>query len=377
MIDLPGETHVLILAAGFSERMGAFKPLLPLGDSNPLRRLIRLYRRAGLARIHVVGGHRADEVEAEARREGADFIRNPAPEDGMFSSVATGVGKLPPDAHRVFVHPVDIPLVRADTIELLLREASISAVPVLVPYYQNRPGHPPLIGREALAAIPHSDGAGGLRAVLERFGPAAVETADRNILFDIDTPAEYAGANDRLANPAGLEAEEARALLRLYFRPPPRLAAHAAMVAAVSGIMARALADAGAPIDGNLALCGAWLHDIAKGQPEHHQIGAWKLREMGFDAVADIVETHARRSWPEGEQFDERQLVALADKLVKGDQPVGLDRRFAEKLAAYAGDPAAVAAIRERWRDACLLAARFETLARRSVADICREARAF
>lgn len=373
MTSTPDKTCALILAAGFSERMGAFKPMLPLGDTNPLRRLIRMYRRAGVADVFVVSGHRADAVETEAARAGATCIRNPHPENGMFSSVAAGVAGLPGEAGRTFVHPVDTPLVRTDTVELLLRESAAAKCPALVPVFDDVPGHPPLIAHEVFADILAGAGEGGLRALLERWNPRRVETADRQILFDIDTPSHYEEAKKRVTDPVGLTPGEAKKLLRVYFRAPPPLLAHTRTVATLTVALGKALWDQGVALDEGLAVCGAWLHDLAKGRPKHHKIGAARLSEMGFAAIAKVVEKHSCCSWPDGKPFDERALVALADKLVKDDRAVGLERRFAAKLALYADDPAAAAAMRERLWGATMLANRFEVLARRSVDDICRK----
>lgn len=289
-------THALILAAGFSERMGAFKPLLPLGDSTPLQRLVRMYRRAGVDRVTVVGGHRADEIAAVAAGEGAAFARNPNPENGMFSSVAAGVASLPAGALRAFVHPVDVPLVRTDTITLLLEAAMRTDSTVFVPHFDGRPGHPPLVARAVFADIAAGDGAGGLRAILERRGPTPVPVADRHILFDIDTPADYGEAQRRTADPAGLIPTEARELLHLVFRVTPGVFAHSRAVASAAAALAGVLRESGAPLDSNLAECGAWLHDLAAYADDADALAAVRRRLHDARRVSGRFEDLAGRS---------------------------------------------------------------------------------
>ena len=54
----------VILSAGFSERMGCFKPLMELDGQRVVDRVISLYRSAGVSDICVVVGHRAAEMTA-------------------------------------------------------------------------------------------------------------------------------------------------------------------------------------------------------------------------------------------------------------------------------------------------------------------------
>ena len=54
----------ILLAAGRSRRMGAFKPLLPFGDSTVIESCIDNLRETPVDEIIVVAGHRADELQA-------------------------------------------------------------------------------------------------------------------------------------------------------------------------------------------------------------------------------------------------------------------------------------------------------------------------
>ena len=53
----------IVLAAGYSSRMGRFKPLLPIGHATALDRVIDLFLAAGIVEINVVTGHRAEAIE--------------------------------------------------------------------------------------------------------------------------------------------------------------------------------------------------------------------------------------------------------------------------------------------------------------------------
>jgi CTP:molybdopterin cytidylyltransferase MocA len=365
--------QALILAAGFSTRMGSFKPLLRLGDSSCLQRLVSLYRKAGLERISVVCGHKAEELISEAGRLGASCVVNPKPREGMLSSVKAGLASILSQSRapgRLFVHPADIPLVRPDTIALMLRAAERSDGLALLPAYDGETGHPPLLGSGLFRDILEYGGEGGLQAVLEAHAPEIVPVADRNILLDLDEPPDYLKACLVLENRAGLTAGEAEKLLRLYFRAAPKLYAHCKAVAGACEAILDALAAAGVILDRDLALSGAWLHDLAKGEAGHPALGGQKLRELGFARLAGVVAAHNICRWPEDRALDEAALVALADKLVEGESVVRLEERFQGKLAEYGADPETAGLILERMQGMRRLAARFEQAAGKTLDSI-------
>ena len=65
---------VLIIAAGYSSRMHEFKPLLPLGKTSALQRLIETYKAHGLNHIYVVVGHRHKEIEEVLKNENVTVV---------------------------------------------------------------------------------------------------------------------------------------------------------------------------------------------------------------------------------------------------------------------------------------------------------------
>ena len=74
--------------------------------------------------------------------------------------------------------------------------------------------------------------------------------------------------------------------------------------------------------------------------------------------------------WQPGTGLTEREIVHLADKLVRGSRIVPVQARFAEKLALYEHDTQAVAAIEHRRRVAEQLAAAVESALGRPLDDL-------
>ena len=66
----------------------------------------------------------------------------------------------------------------------------------------------------------------------------------------------------------------------------------------------------------------------------------------------------------------EREIVHLADKLVRGNRIVAIKERFEEKLTLYRNDPMVIEAIRCRYKLALQLAAVVEAMAGQPLAVI-------
>lgn len=185
----------LILCAGRSARMGYFKPLLPLGPDNFIKRVISLYRSVNIEDILVVLGHEAHQVIPVLDELGTKWVLNEHYDRGMFSSIQTGVCHLKKkeQSRAFFIHPADIPFVRPDTIKSLTAAFQAGKATICRPCFDGRRGHPPLISIILCNEIINSNGAGGLRALLGKHGETSrdVYCNDPGILLDIDTPEDY------------------------------------------------------------------------------------------------------------------------------------------------------------------------------------------
>ncbi len=370
----------IVLAAGRSLRMSAFKPLAEVEGRTLLEWAMGGFFAAGVEDVVVVTGHRGAEVAPVATRAGAAVVPNHDFDAGMFSSVRAGAEALDPGVARFFLLPADVPLVRPETIGRLARDGGSRSAgdepppEVVYPAVAGATGHPPLIAAalraEILAAGPAGP-AGGLRALLMDHiqRSAIVEVGDPGVLLDADTQEDLVRVRGRAAG-EGLP-DEARCLQLLAENGvgQDRLA-HSNAVAAVAVALAAALDARGQHLCEQLVHAGALLHDVARARPRHADAGADLLERLQYPRVAAVVRRHMELPAGDGADVDEGQVVYLADKLVRGARVVGLDERFAVRLLRHRDDTSALAAIRRRKAQAEAVQANVEKLLGRRVTDV-------
>ena len=337
----------LILAAGFSSRMGAFKPLLPFGGSSVIGTVVSSFRQAGVDHISVVVGWEAGKLQPVLTQLQVTAVMNDHYEAGMFSSVLAGLRSLPEHIEGIFLLPVDTPLVTPGSIKAMLRRFRQTNAAVVYPAFQGRRGHPPLISgrhrQDILAAGP-----GTLKTALARLEPAiTVEVPDRGVLLDMDTPADYETLKTFSQGRALPAREEAIALLKAL-QSSETVIRHCLAVAATGRQLAEGLNRAGMDLNIAAVEAGCLLHDIAKGQPDHARCGARVMERHGYPLLAGIVGAHMDLIFEETSCLDEAAIVFLADKLTHEGQVVSVDERFQPALQKLAGQPDKLVFVKQR-----------------------------
>jgi molybdenum cofactor cytidylyltransferase len=157
----------VLLAAGKSRRMGAFKPLLPFGERTVAEACVGNLREGGIEEIVVVIGHRADEMRERLAHLPIRFAVNAETESEMGVSIARGVEQVSPEATAVFIALVDQPAIPPTTIAFLNEAAVREGKRLVVPEYEGRGGHPVRIDLSFRRELMNLDPQRGLRAIFE------------------------------------------------------------------------------------------------------------------------------------------------------------------------------------------------------------------
>ena len=177
------------MAAGESRRMGRLKPLLRFGDKTALAVIVEALNAAGVFSIHVVVGHKADKVIANAGVD-VDFVINKNYKDGQFSSLQCGIGSLSRECRAVIVCLVDQPHVHPTWIRHLIETKSKKKAGIVRLRFGGKSGHPILFSSALFAEIVDMPSTATAKQLVKKHAHQTlfVEVESDGILYDADTP---------------------------------------------------------------------------------------------------------------------------------------------------------------------------------------------
>ncbi|HET8781750.1 MAG TPA: nucleotidyltransferase family protein [Pyrinomonadaceae bacterium] len=184
------DVAAILLAAGQSRRMGAFKPLLPFGNKTVIQSCVDYLGQS--QEIVVVLGHRADEIREHLKD--VTIAINPDPNSEMGASIAAGIRAVNDDAECVLIALVDHPAVPAHIVSTLIHEWQNGAR-IVIPTWRKRGGHPILVDLSFKSELVKlgQPGSGGLRSLFQNY-PEAVHRLPVDSPFvarDMDTWDDY------------------------------------------------------------------------------------------------------------------------------------------------------------------------------------------
>ena len=346
-MNTPG---ALILAAGRSSRMGRCKALLPFGKTSVLEHQLDLLQHAGTGPICVVTGFHAEAIHPVISRRKVLEARNPSPEQGMFSSICTGIATLAPLCRGFFILPVDIPLVRPCTLDLLQKKWQEDPASIAMPFFGTRSGHPPLFPSSLAQNLLAWQGEGGLQGFFTTVAHCIVPVPvpDEQMLLDMDSPEAYEKILTQKERGDIPSPGECLALIREIRPIPENIQNHSIRVAGLARAMGERLNAHGEHLDPDLLEAAGLLHDIARLEPNHGPRGAEILRDLGFTTVARVIAPHSDMDIPEHAPISHEEIIFLADKYFKGDQPVSLKVRYGAKKKKYGTTPGLRAHVEKR-----------------------------
>jgi molybdenum cofactor cytidylyltransferase len=199
----PRKLQIVILAAGFSSRLGCPKALARVHGLSLLRRTLTLARRFTSAKIVVVLPRRAARYRVEARGPDVVLTLNPHRADGLSSSVRRGITQARHSA-AVLLLPVDLATLQQRDVARLISRWRATPRRVIATRVERHAGTPhggiPLIlPRWLYARARGVQGDIGLRQLVGGL------PADQRVLLtlpsaarDVDTPQDLRAARHRL-----------------------------------------------------------------------------------------------------------------------------------------------------------------------------------
>ncbi len=168
------------------------KALLPFQGGTFLEKILEDYRQLPCAALVVVASEPSAAISRLLRGKGIIICLNPHPEKGPFSSLQEGLRILPASCRGFFVHPVDHPAVKRDTLQALLHSWLSNSSSGIKPCYQRRGGHPILLSGSLIPELLSLPVSSSLRDFLLAKGDkiARLPVSDNGILLNINHPAD-------------------------------------------------------------------------------------------------------------------------------------------------------------------------------------------
>ena len=204
----------ILLAAGRSRRMGAFKPLLPFGKATVIHSCLSNLRKGGVPDVIVVAGYLAEQLKAKlVDVDSIHLAINPDPESEMSHSIACGVLALPARAKAVLIALTDQPALPPAVISSVVA-AWRAGAKLVIPQHGERGGHPVLVDLEFRDQLLTLDPQLGLKAFFDahRNQVQRIKVDSSYIARDMDTWDDYVALHEEVfgAPPISLDPDETR-----------------------------------------------------------------------------------------------------------------------------------------------------------------------
>ena len=384
MIKKNLEISAIIPAAGLSTRMHMYKPLLKISNSTIVEHTISSLKKCKIKDIIVVTGHNHEKIKPVIVKAGARPIFNKKFKAGMLGSIKTGVQALSSQTGGFLLLPVDIPMIRPATINNLISVFKKTGEDIIIPQFNGKPGHPPVIPAWLIPEILNLKNPSNLGTLLLSLKSSQQRhiVHDHGVLMDADTQEAYESLKAKHASIDIPDIEECQSIIHANLKEEKNIQDHVKLVAKSAVALTKAIqaktfqkklnrgqAD-NTILDIEMIHAGALLHDIRRKEADHAAKGAQYLLSLGFTKIADIVAQHMDLTLPLPDRLTKAQIVYFADKLCNGgnfEPDLNYSNRFQTKIKQT---PQAKEIILKRYEHTKIIQTRIEKLSGRSVKSI-------
>ena len=183
----------VLLAAGQSRRMGRQNKMTVEIDGRPMVEIAaKALIQSNADPIIVVLGHEPENVKHALEGMPVTFVQNSDFEDGLSTSLRTGIDALPSNCAGAIIALGDMPSVTAEDIDKLIAAFDPnSGQSICVPTHDGKRGNPVLWARRYFSDMVTVSGDVGARHLIGESPDQVCEVpcANPGVLIDLDTPA--------------------------------------------------------------------------------------------------------------------------------------------------------------------------------------------
>jgi molybdenum cofactor cytidylyltransferase len=182
------DTYAIILAAGASRRLGSPKQLALWHDKPLLEHAIdQALTLLSPGHTFVMLGANAETIEASIDLSRTVPIFNPDWQEGIASSIRSGIAALPSSTKAVLILLCDQPLINNAALQTLLTAAQNSPTRIIASHYHQSAGVPAVFPAQYFSELLNLQGDRGAKAVLLKFTAELITIPLPQAEFDIDT----------------------------------------------------------------------------------------------------------------------------------------------------------------------------------------------
>lgn len=184
---------IIIVAAGASTRMKEAKQLLPLGKTTMLGQVIKHAGASNADEVITVLGSNFNTIKAEVEEEKTKIIQNKNWEEGLGSSISTGMKWVVEQNNysAVIILLADQPLIDTGYINLLIKTYKLNPEKIVATKYPKSLGVPvifPATYFQELQALKDDEGA---KELLKSNLKEIIPLNAANKTFDVDDKDDY------------------------------------------------------------------------------------------------------------------------------------------------------------------------------------------
>lgn len=184
----------IVLSAGYNSRFGSPKALAKFNHLTVIEQIQNVLIASNIDEIVIVLGAFAEDIKQSLlKHTKIKVVYNKDYNLGQTSSFKAGLSAVAKPSDGIMLLPVDFPLVKTTTINLLLDQFTRQKHLIIIPTCQAKKGHPPIFRGtliEELSALKDSEGLNTIahkHANEVRLSPVE----DEGILLSFNTPEEF------------------------------------------------------------------------------------------------------------------------------------------------------------------------------------------
>lgn len=180
----------IVMASGFSNRMGINKLILEYKDKPIIEYVFDAVNKSNIRSKIVVTNH--EEVIDLGRKNGFNIVFNNNAKLGQSESIKLGIINSPDSLGYAFFTG-DQPFINEKVIKLLVDEFNNNPNCIIVPHHNGRRGNPTIFPKEYAKELLNLQGDVGGREIIKKYEDRVkfIEISDKKTLWDIDTIEDY------------------------------------------------------------------------------------------------------------------------------------------------------------------------------------------